>query len=500
MNTRMTPPEDDARPDEVLAASAATGNRQAFEVLYRRHAGAAWRAASAVAANPHDAADAVSDAFIRVLAALDGGRLNDGSRFRSYLLSAARNAAVDLHRRGARSRPTDLLEQLDLPTNTRTATERVDDHQDATLVAQAFRGLPERWRSVLWLTEVEGIPPREAAAVLGLTANSVSQLALRARAGLRERFVQAHLRSSIADGCKYCVEHLGAYVVGSLAPRDLAKVDQHLAGCAACRERAAEVEHLGTSLRRVVMPLPFLLGPAVVAKWQTAVLAGAGKTGAAAIAGGAASGGTAVGVTRAGALAAKAQKPLLAASTGLFALGVISASVIGQPADLLDRAASPRQPLPSTTTPRAQVVDDRIVLTTSTAAGGPSGGTGDGFGSFDRFETGAGSSVSDPAPAPVPSGSTSEAPAGNDAPPPPAPAAEAPEPLVNAAVSVEAAGQPFGISLGTGDGSCTGLEAGPVGAGCEPPPADAPLLGVEVNTDGSIAGGVLDGGTIALEL
>src|SRR5687768_15274999 len=189
----------ETRSDADLAIEAAAGSSAAFDALYRRHADVAFRVAYSVTGKPEDAADAVSDAFTRVLQALPAGRLADASLFRSYLLTATRNAAIDVSRRGGRLHHTDRLDVLDDGTKVASPTERLAEREDATLVASAFRSLPERWRSVLWLTEVEGIAPKEAAALLGVTPNNAAQLAVRARAGLRERFVQAHLRGSVAS-------------------------------------------------------------------------------------------------------------------------------------------------------------------------------------------------------------------------------------------------------------------------------------------------------------
>jgi DNA-directed RNA polymerase specialized sigma24 family protein len=52
------------------------------------------------------------------------------------------------------------------------------------VVGRAFDSLPPRWRAVLWQTEVEGRSPASLAAVSGMSANGVAQLASRARMGL----------------------------------------------------------------------------------------------------------------------------------------------------------------------------------------------------------------------------------------------------------------------------------------------------------------------------
>src|SRR5439155_12262304 len=211
-------------------------------------------------------------AFARVLQAVKAGRLTDGDAFKPYLLTATRNAALDGLRRAGKARPTEP-EQLDGPSGAAAAVDKVTGHEDAVLVAEAFRNLPERWRSVLWLTEVEGVATKDAAAQLGLTANGTAQLAVRARAGLRDRYLQAHVRNHAKPECRFTVEHLGAYVGGGISPRDLAKVDQHLAGCEDCRARKEELEDVGTSLRRIVLPIPLALGALSAEKVRGALIA-----------------------------------------------------------------------------------------------------------------------------------------------------------------------------------------------------------------------------------
>ena len=256
--------------DAVLVDRVVAGFEGDFEELYRRHASAAWRVAQAVTGNGHDAADAVAEAFARVFQAVKNGRLTDPSAFRGYLMAATRNAALDTLRRAGKARPTadDDLEGIDLTTGPQ---EAITGAGDAAMIAEAFRNLPERWRSVLWLTEVEGVPTKDVAEQLGISANGAAQLAVRARAGLRERYLQAHLKGTADPDCRFTVDRLGAYVGGGLAPRDLAKVDQHLAGCEPCRAKKDELEDLGSSLRRIVLPLPLALAGIAGARVTTAL-------------------------------------------------------------------------------------------------------------------------------------------------------------------------------------------------------------------------------------
>ena len=75
--------------------------------------------------------------------------------------------------------------------------------------AAAFASLPERWQLVLWHTEVEGQKPAEVGELLGMSANSVSALAYRAREGLRQAFLNSHIAEIEDADCRWTHDHLG---------------------------------------------------------------------------------------------------------------------------------------------------------------------------------------------------------------------------------------------------------------------------------------------------
>ena len=457
----------EVEPDHVLAQRAGEGDSRAFEELYRRHAPAAWRVAYAVAGNPDDAADAVSDAFTRVFQALPAGRLTQNEQFRPYLLAATRNAALDGLRRQGRTQPTATVEEFDRPSGD-TASELAVNAVDSSLVAVAFRSLPERWRSVLWLTEVEGIPAREAAPMLGISANGLAQLAVRARAGLRQRFLQAHLRKPVLRSCQFPVEKLGAYVAGGLSPRDTAKVDQHLAGCTDCRQQVEELEDLGSLLRRVIVPVPLALGAVSISKWKLAT-ASTAKDGVSSLLG--------------------ARKPLAMVAAAMFALGVITTAVVQRPGVQEDDVAQrptvngpPTRPptdLDDLNSRERELVTPTVSLSDGAAAGesalaGLGGGSGSGDGSGGASgpddDNGGGGGGGTPPP-PVP----------RVEPPPPPP----PEPPVVEASLLANVGAPVEASLGVGGDGCTGVNLLGAVVGCDPAPADGT---VAVRTRGTLLG------------
>src|SRR5690606_6582715 len=119
---------------------------------------------------------------------------------------------------------------------------------------------PERWQAVLWYAEVEAMKPAAIAPLLGVSPNGVSALLLRAREGLRDAYVVAHLGEvgEARPECQWTATRLGGHVRGTLARRDRRKVGSHLRECPDCVVMAAEAAEVERGLHLVIAP--FVLG------------------------------------------------------------------------------------------------------------------------------------------------------------------------------------------------------------------------------------------------
>jgi RNA polymerase sigma factor (sigma-70 family) len=237
--------------DAELLDRVRAGDDDAYGLLWERHEPSARSLARYLTKSGHDADDVVADAFARVLRAIKGGA-GPTESFRPYLLTAVRRTVwrkaedANHHRLAA---DEDEEEMLDL----RLAVEPEDRTEEA-LILRAFGELPERWQLVLWHTEIEGQPPAEVAPLLGLSPNATAALAVRAREGLRQAYLQAHLQARPADACQFTVEHLGAYVRDGLGKRDTARLEEHLDGCEDCTNLRSDLGSLNKVLRAVVGP------------------------------------------------------------------------------------------------------------------------------------------------------------------------------------------------------------------------------------------------------
>ncbi len=239
--------------DESLVERTRSGDQRAFAELWRRH----YRSGARVArqfTSSIDADDLVSEAYTRIYQRVLAGGGPTGA-FRPYLYTTIRNLASTW---GAKSKDVQVDDIADFED-----PDTIDDPAalalDRTLTARAFRSLPDRWQSVLWYTEVEGMDPHEVAPILGMTANGVAALSYRAREGLRKAWLQAHINDASASGeCQWAISRIGEHARSGLSTRDLDRMTFHLATCPKCSIINEEVDEVGSRLALVMLPI--LLG------------------------------------------------------------------------------------------------------------------------------------------------------------------------------------------------------------------------------------------------
>ncbi|WP_051137802.1 sigma-70 family RNA polymerase sigma factor [Leucobacter chironomi] len=279
------------RSDSELLALSRDGDDGAFAELWRRHRLPGLAAARNIAPSL-DADDLVAGAYLKIFELVRDGRGPTGA-FRPYLYRVISSLAVDAYRS-----PEHAV--ADLETTPDLAGEAPGEEAafDRESAARAFASLPERWRAVLWYTVVEGLPPREAAPLLGISANGVSALAARAREGLQSAWVEEHADMELADvACRTVRRRLQSYQRGKLPAKQSREVGAHLDGCDACTAVAAEFTVLNRQLALVLSVV--VLGGGSAAAFAATLGAGSGVSAAAAAA--AVSGGGAAGSGGAGA-------------------------------------------------------------------------------------------------------------------------------------------------------------------------------------------------------
>ncbi|MGJ4845831.1 sigma-70 family RNA polymerase sigma factor [Leifsonia sp. Le1] len=361
------------RSDGELVELSRSGNRDAYAELWRRHASAGLAVARSHSPTL-DADDLVSESFARIFKTIAAGG-GPTSGFRPYLFTTIRNTAAGW----GRARREVAVDDADLIEDPRFSEEAQLDALNGTLAMSAFRTLSPEWQEVLWYTEVEGLAPRELAPLLGLSANSAAALAYRAREGLRQAWIQAHLASVPADSeCRWTIDHLGAYLRGKAQKRTRTRVDAHLETCAECSLAASEATDASRQVGLILLPLTAGIGGAIA---YTAWLSTGGGVGAASAAtagtlGGASSAGSANTAGTAGAASAGTASGLpvlVGAGLVLCAVAVagfaLSSTIASTPSDQDVAAASgPSQPAVPPATATVAAPPPRPVVPAPTVA------------------------------------------------------------------------------------------------------------------------------------
>lgn len=241
--------------DEQLIEQTRAGDERAFAELWKRHFRSGARVARQFTSSL-DADDLVSEAYTRIYQRVLAGGGPTGA-FRPYLYTTIRNVASTW---GAASKDVQVDDIADCE-DPDTIDDPVAFALDRTLTVTAFRSLPERWQSVLWYTEVEGMDPHEVAPLMGMTANGVAALSYRAREGLRKAWLQAHVSDATASGdCRWTISRMGDHARNGLTAREAERMNAHLTTCDRCAIINEEVDEVGSRLALVMIPL--LLGGA----------------------------------------------------------------------------------------------------------------------------------------------------------------------------------------------------------------------------------------------
>ena len=166
-----------------------------FEQFALQHLDSAYNLARWLTRNDHDAEDAVQEAYLRAFKYFGGF---DGRNGRAWLLTIVRHACYDLLNRNRRA-PTmafdDLADGAE-PAADPTALPVPDPEllltraRDGRLVNELVAALPEAFREVVVLRELEDLSYQEIAEVIGIPAGTVMSRLARGRALLRKAWMK----------------------------------------------------------------------------------------------------------------------------------------------------------------------------------------------------------------------------------------------------------------------------------------------------------------------
>jgi RNA polymerase sigma-70 factor (ECF subfamily) len=168
--------------DEQVLARVRAGDTALFELLMRRHNQQLYRAARAIVRDDAEAEDVVQQAYLQAFAHLD--QFAGSARLSTWLTSIAVHEALARRRRAARA-PLALVEcadeVADVSDGAADPEASLDRRELARLLERTIDALPEIYRTVLVLRDVQELDTAETAAILGLSTEAVRVRLFRAR-------------------------------------------------------------------------------------------------------------------------------------------------------------------------------------------------------------------------------------------------------------------------------------------------------------------------------
>jgi RNA polymerase sigma factor (sigma-70 family) len=188
LRSSLRPDGADLTDGQLLECFVSRREPAALEVLVRRHGPMVWGVCCRMLQNHHDAEDAFQATFL--VLARKAASIRSGAKVGNWLYGVAHRTALKARATRARRR---LLETqvTDMPEPAVAEPDTWGDLQ--AVLDQELSRLPESYRTVIVLCDLEGRTGKEAARHLSLPLGTVASRLARARAMLAKRLSGHHL-------------------------------------------------------------------------------------------------------------------------------------------------------------------------------------------------------------------------------------------------------------------------------------------------------------------
>lgn len=176
--------------DEEVVVRVLAGETAMFEIVMRRYNQLLYRVARAILHNDSEAEDVMQDAYVRAYEHLV--QFAGKAKFSTWLTRIAVHEALARQHRGNRyQEPKPMSEGNEDPMDRLASLEPNPEQQASnseirSLLEEAIESLPDAYRIIFMLRDVEEVSTTDAANILEITEENVKVRLHRARALLRE--------------------------------------------------------------------------------------------------------------------------------------------------------------------------------------------------------------------------------------------------------------------------------------------------------------------------
>jgi len=176
--------------DEEVVTRVLAGDRGLFEIIMRRHNQRLYRVARSILRNDGEAEDVMQDAYVRAYEHLE--QFAGKAKFSTWLTRIAVYEALARHKRRNYYQELEAMSEGEGDSMDRFASLAPDPEQQASsseigrLLEEAVEKLPDPFRTVFMLRDVEDMSTTDVADVLEISEDNVKVRLHRARALLRK--------------------------------------------------------------------------------------------------------------------------------------------------------------------------------------------------------------------------------------------------------------------------------------------------------------------------
>ncbi len=179
--------------DSEVVRRILAGEIELFEIIMRRYNQRLYRAARAILGDDIEAEQVMQEAYF--LAYTHLAQFAGKAKFSTWLTKIAAHEAVARLRRRSRFVDFDSFAESEkgkrmLSTAERTPEQKVLNNELKNLIEAAVENLPELYRSVLVMRDVEGLDTAETAECLDISEETVKTRLHRARALMRKQLYE----------------------------------------------------------------------------------------------------------------------------------------------------------------------------------------------------------------------------------------------------------------------------------------------------------------------
>lgn len=159
-----------------------------FEKIYTLYRKKMWYVANSILSDAYLAEDAVHNAFIGIAKNINKVVDVESSKTLSYVITASKNAALDIIRKNKGLPETDIDELYHVSDKESSSFYETIETED--YIVKVLAAMPTVYRDVLYLLIVEQMSEKEVAELLGRKPGTIHQQVRRGRAILKEELMK----------------------------------------------------------------------------------------------------------------------------------------------------------------------------------------------------------------------------------------------------------------------------------------------------------------------